>query len=199
MTIKKPTEERRREIADAAIKILGERGLREFTAANIAAEVGISDGTVFRHFKDMNEIAQIVVERIRERLEMAPPQFDNPLDRLQDFVLRRVRAVATQPEIQSLIFSDQIAHALGAAGAEQVAALRNSGRKFVSSCLEEAAKKGLIRDGLDIDSTVLLIMGTMMGVLFAAKDGALRHSVEETGARCWQIISLVLAPKQEAL
>ncbi len=196
MTVKKPTEERRREIADAGIKILGARGLREFTAANIAAEVGISDGTVFRHFKDMNEIANAVVERVRERLTMAPSELEDPVERLHDFVLRRVHAVATQPEIQSLIFSDQIDHALGAAGVGQVAALRNAGRRFVKSCLDEAVQKGLVREGLDVDSTVLLIMGTMMGVLFAVKDDALSVSIDETGVRCWQTLSLVLGPNQ---
>ncbi|MFZ1613040.1 MAG: helix-turn-helix domain-containing protein, partial [Holophaga sp.] len=72
MTTRKSTQERRREIADAAIKIIGERGLREFTAAQLAREVGIKDGTIFRHFKDMNEIKLTVLDRLQELLETAP-------------------------------------------------------------------------------------------------------------------------------
>ena len=43
MTTRMPTAERKAQIVDAAIKIIGEKGLREFTAAQIGREVGIKD------------------------------------------------------------------------------------------------------------------------------------------------------------
>lgn len=84
MTVRKPTEERRREIAAAAIKIIGERGLREFTAAQLAEEVGIKDATIFRHFKDMNEVKEAALDRLQGLVDAAPdPMAANPLTRLE--------------------------------------------------------------------------------------------------------------------
>ncbi|MEK7703329.1 MAG: TetR/AcrR family transcriptional regulator [Myxococcota bacterium] len=198
MTTRKPTVQRRREIADAAIKIIGERGLREFTAANLAEEVGIKDGTIFRHFKDMNDVVRGVLDRLEELLAAAPEAAGDPIERLRGFVMGRLHAVAAQPGIQSLLFSDQISHALGEEGPRRVAALRNRSRAFIRSCLGEAAVKGLIRQDIDIEGAVLIVAGMATGFLFAAKDGALVASVDEMAVRCWQTLQAMFEPKQVA-
>ena len=192
MTVRKSSEERRREIADAAIRIIGERGLREFTAAHLAREVGIRDGTIFRHFKDMNEIARAVLDRLQERLEIPPQAAGNPLDRLEVFVLGRLRAVGVQPGIQSLLFSDQVSHALGAEGPRRVAALRNRGRDFIRSCLHEAAGQGLLRKDLDVEAAVILVTGMVMGFLFASKDRALPAPAARMEKRTWHSLRSML-------
>lgn len=192
MTSRKPTEERRREIADAAIKIIAERGLREFTAANLAREVGIKDSTIFRHYKDMNEIAGAVLDRLQNLMVEEQQSTGDPLERLEEFVLSRLRSVAVQPGIQSLVFSDMISQALGAGGTGRVAALRNRGREVVRSCLHEAAGKGLLREDLDIESAVVLVTGTVMGFLFAVKDGAIEGSADQAAQRAWRALLQLL-------
>ncbi len=196
MTARKPKEERRREIADAAIKIIEERGLREFTAANIAREVGIKDGTIFRHYKDMNEIAHAVLDRLHDVMEAEPRAEGEPLARLEEFVLSRLHAAAVRPGIQSLIFSDQISHALGTDGHSRVAALRNRSREFIRVCLIDASEKGQLREDVDIGGAVLLITGSVMGFLFAAKDGALPGPAKEMERRCWKTIRSMLVESQ---
>lgn len=189
MTVhRKPTAERRHEIVDAAIKVIGERGLRGFTAAQLAREVGIKDGTIFRHFKDMDAIIWAMLERIEEQLGTLPQGIENPIERLQAFVASRLHAVAVNPGIQSILFSDQLAHALGAQGPQRVAALRDRGRAFIRASLNEALGKGLVRNDLDIEAAVLVITGTVMGFLFAAKDAALVAPVAEMQQRSWQTL-----------
>jgi AcrR family transcriptional regulator len=194
MATRKPTQERRREIADAAIKIMSERGLRDCTAARLAHEVGITDGTIFRHFKDKHEITRAALDRLQELIDTAPRAGADPVERLRDFVKIRLRAVALQPGLQSLLFSDQLSHALGDDGPKRVAGLRNRGRAFVTSCLREAADAGLVRRDLDVETTMLLITGIVMSVLIAAKDGALHAPVPDMDARVWEAISSLLTP-----
>ena len=193
MTTRKPTEQRRKEIVDAALEILGERGLREFTAAQLASAVGIKDGTIFRHFKDMSEIVRAVLDRIEELSPVASSSTGDPLARLEEFVLSRLRSIAVRPGIQSLLFSDQLSQALGAEGPVRVAALRNRGRQFIRSCLHEAAEQGRLREDVDLEGAVLLVTGMVMGFLFAAKDNALPVPAEEMERRCWQTLRLALA------
>ncbi len=198
MTARKPTQERRREIADAAIKIIGERGLRECTAAQLAHEVGITDGTIFRHFKDKHEIILAALDRLQELIVTAPRTGADPMERLRDFVTNRLHAVAVQPGLQSLLFSDQLSHALGDDGPRRVAALRNRGRAFVRSCLREAADTGLVRQDLDVEATMLLITGTVVSFLLATKDGSMQAPVPDMEERIWQTISSLLAPATQA-
>ncbi len=193
MTIRRTTEERRTEIVDAAIAIIGEQGLRAFTAAHLAARVGIRDGTIFRHFPDMQAITTAVLDRLEAILLAEPPRAESdPLERLRQFVLTRLSAVALQPGIQSILFSDQLAHAMGDVGQRRVAALRNRGRDRVRACLVEATEKGLLREGLDIEAAVLMINGMVMGLLFAAKDGALREPISVVAERALQTLDVML-------
>lgn len=193
MGVRKSTEERQMEIANAAIKIIGDQGLRDFTMARLAEEVGIKDGSIFRHFKDKQEILNAVIERIEEILvATAPRELDDPLERLEAFLTTRMHAVASQPGLLSIVFSDQLTHAMGDEGRRRVAELRNRGRAFVRSCLEEAVEKKLINSDTDIESSALLINGMVMSLLFASKDGAIEGPIEQAGRRAWRAFAQIL-------
>ena len=86
------TEERQKQITQAATKIIGEKGLRAFTVAKVAQEVGIKDSTIFRHFKNKDEIVSSVLDNLEEVLaQTVPPPTDNPLERLSTFFLNRIK------------------------------------------------------------------------------------------------------------
>lgn len=179
MTIRLSTEQRRAQIVDAAIKIIGEKGLREFTAAQIAQEVGIKDGTIFRHFKNKDEIVKAVLDRLEGLLlETTPSRIADPLERLSSFFLNRLKLVTSQPGIQSVVFSDQLSHAGGEEGLKRVMALRKKGREYILSCLLEASEKKLLRQELDLTDILILFNGAVMGLLFVAKDNFFKESIE---------------------
>lgn len=67
-TVKQPTEVRREQIARAAMDVIGREGMKAFTTANIAREVGISEANLYRHFKNKDAILRAVVDRIGETL-----------------------------------------------------------------------------------------------------------------------------------
>jgi AcrR family transcriptional regulator len=193
MTLRKSTQQRQTEIANAAIKIIGDQGLRDFTIARLAQEVGIKDGSIFRHFKDKQDILNAVIERIEDiLLTDAPSELADPLERLEAFLMTRIQAVASQPGLLSIVFSDQLAHAMGDEGHRRVAQLRNRGREFVRSCLEEAAKKKLIDPDIDLESAALLINGMVMSLLFASKDGAIQGPMDQVGRRVWRTFARLL-------
>jgi AcrR family transcriptional regulator len=193
MVVRKSTEERQVEIANAAIRIIGDRGLRDFTMARLAEEVGIKDGSIFRHFKDKQAILNAVVERIEEILVVkAPGEIEDPLERLEAFLTTRMRAVASQPGLLSIVFSDQLTHAMGDEGRRRVAELRNRGRAFLRSCLEEAIEKQLINSETDVESAALLINGMVMSLLFASKDGAIEGPIDQAGRRAWRTFAQLL-------
>lgn len=193
MGVRKSTGERQVEIANAAIKIIGDHGLRDFTMARLAKDVGIKDASIFRHFKDKQEILKAVLERIEEiLLATAPSDIEDPLERLEAFLTTRMHAVASQPGLLSIVFSDQLTHAMGDEGRRKVAELRNRGRAFVRSCLEEAIGKQLINPEIDVDSAALLINGMVMSLLFASKDGAIDRPIDEAGRRAWRTFAQLL-------
>jgi AcrR family transcriptional regulator len=175
-----PTEERRAQITQAAMKIIGEKGLRAFTIVNVAKEVGIKDGTVFRHFKNKKEIVCAVLDALEKIFDgTIPSSTAGPLERLGEFFLNRIKGISDHPGIQSIIFSDQLSHAGGEIVFKRVTQQRKKAQKYIQSCLVEASQQGLIRQEIDLDDILVLFHGVIMSLVFLSKNHSLSGSMEE--------------------
>ncbi len=192
MTVRQPTEERRRQIADAALKIIAEQGLGRFTTQAIAAEIGVTDGTLFRHFASKEEIVLAALDRVEEQLfEGFPPDDPDPLVRLERFFWFRAALVGANPVIARLAFSDELPHAAGPRGAQQVESWKQRSLGFIVSCVEEAAAQGRIPRGLPVLEIGMMVMGTLLALVrfgeFAAGPAAT--------SRAWTVIERLLGRK----
>lgn len=167
MTVRQPTEERRRQIADAALTLIAERGLGKFTTAAVASLVGLSDGALFRHFKNKRAIVLAVIQSIEDRLFEGPlPSDGDPLDRLEAFVRRRVRLLVDNPSIMRLVFSEQLVQASGDEGNALVRRMQKRSIGFIRDRLLEAEAAGLLREGLSADHLTIVVYGSIFGVCY---------------------------------
>ncbi|MCD6499338.1 MAG: TetR/AcrR family transcriptional regulator [Deltaproteobacteria bacterium] len=195
MTTRMHTEERRVQIADACMKIIGEKGLRAFTVAQIAQEVGIKDGSIFRHFKNKEEIIDAVLDRLEEILaDTIPSSVPDPLERLRTFFLNRVDAVVKQPGVRALVLSNDLIHAGGPAVFERVMRMRRKAQEYLRACLVEAAHAGLVRRDIDVDDVVILLHGAVMSLVFLSNANALHGAAED---RARQVLGTLLSMVQK--
>ncbi len=165
MAERKPTATRRREIADAALAVIAERGLGGFTALAVARRVGVSDGALFRHFASKRAMVSAVVDRVEDVLFSGlPPAGDDPLARLGAFFLHRAAAFRDHPGVASLVHSDDLLRAASPADAARVQAFRRRSQALVRSCLAEAARQGALAEGLAPADAAALVFGAL-GVL----------------------------------
>lgn len=156
------TEARQRQIAAAALEVIARQGLRRFTAAAIAQEVGLTSGALFKHFPDKAAIAQAAMDLVEETMfEGFPPEHPDPLERLGLFFQRRLEAIAASPSIGVLVTSDQLMHVSGVTSGERVARWQERSSRFIRACLEEAAEAGSLREGVEIDAMVVLVHGAI--------------------------------------
>ena len=163
---------RRLQIADAALKIIDEQGLGRFTTAAIAAEIGVTDGSLFRHFASKEEIVLAALDRAEERLfDGFPPDDALPLSRLERFFRHRAALVREAPVIARLAFSDELVHAAGPAGAAQVEGWRARSLAFVAGCLEDACALGHASPTLEPRAGALLVLGALMALSRLAQGG----------------------------
>ena len=185
VTRRLPTEERRRQLVDAALGIIAEAGLQRFTTAAIAERVGISEGALFRHFRNKQAIVVAALDRVEEVMfERLPDRTDDPLDWLGQVVSYRVQMVHEHPGIPRIVFSDELAHAAGPEGAARVAALKRRALALGREALLEAQRRGQLVDGVSVEDMTLMVQGLIFALLFGAP-AAEPNDAAARAARAW--------------
>lgn len=161
---RKSTEERRRQIAQAALKIIAEQGLGKFTTSAIAQEVGLSDGALFRHFKSKNEIVMAAIEILEDELfQQLPASREDPLEELGEVIQRRLDFLSQNPHLFRLFFSEQLAQASGEMGMTRIRGMRTRTLEFIRGSLKRAKKAGLLREDLSVDELTVVVFGSVFG------------------------------------
>ncbi|MEZ4473179.1 MAG: TetR/AcrR family transcriptional regulator [bacterium] len=168
VTPRLPTEQRRRQIADAALRLLADAGVAGLTLVELGRAVGISDASVLRHFKDKPAIVEAAIERFGELLaEDLPTDIADPLRRLGAFFVRRLTKVRAHPELMALAYDRRLRDAAGEAGTARVDAHIGRSARFVGSCIDEAREAGAIGADIPTQMWVWIIAGLLRGASFA--------------------------------
>jgi AcrR family transcriptional regulator len=188
---RKPADDRRREIADAALRVIAAGGLRRFTAVALAREVRLSDAALFRHFPSKEAIVDAAVDRVEELLFAGfPPQAADPVDRLGAFFAQRVAVLSANPGISALLMSEELAKAGTARTVARVATLRRRSLAFVRACVDEARERGRLRPGLGAEEASVVVVGALLAL--AHVPGAAEEPISSLAPRVWGAIDTLL-------
>jgi len=169
-SVRLPTAERRLQIAEAVLRIMSAPGGRPFTVAALAEEVGVAEGTLFRHFKTKAEIVDAAIDLLAAALETSfPPEAaageqSEPLERLGTFVVQRLTLVRQRPEFLRLAFNDRLADAAGPDGAARIESIIGRSVQFIRDCMTEAQERG----DVDADVSAMILVWMVIGVIRGA-------------------------------
>ncbi len=153
---------RREEIAETALRLIGQRGISNLTMAALAAEIGITAGALFRHFKSRDAILEAAADVGIARLEAAHPDPGlPPLDRLRAFATRRSEAAAADPGVRWLLSAEQAVHALPKDAAWKLDGAARRSVRILLDALAEGAARGEIRDDFAPEVLLVPVAGTI--------------------------------------
>lgn len=163
-------EQRRPQIAAAALKIIAEKGPGGFTTKSLSREVGLAEGTIFRHFESKEDIVRAAIDQLEQMLneDLADAGRGDPVSRLGRFFRRRIELIGENPGVVRILFSDELARTGSAADADRILLLKQRSRDFIGGCIEEAASAGSLRSRLPTDMISLIVQGAALAVLFGA-------------------------------
>jgi AcrR family transcriptional regulator len=156
------SETRQQQIAEAALWVLAEAGVGGFTTRAIAARVGVTDGTLFRHFADKQAIVLAAMDLLEEGL-LADLQFEgDPIERLEAMFRARAVFVGSNNSVGRLIFSEQLVHLAGDEGRARVSGWRTQSVKFLFGALQEARAAGHTPPGIEPAALAQIIQGVLL-------------------------------------
>lgn len=162
MRQRKPTAERRREIALAVLKVIGERGLTSLTTKTLSQEVGVTTGALFRHFASFDEILRETVRRAIHEVDATFPEASlPPLERLMGLARNRVELLTSAPGLSWLLRSEQAYLTLPADAVASLQSVVKRSRRYLLHAIRGGQAQGSIRDDIQSENLLVPIMGTI--------------------------------------
>lgn len=160
--MRRPTEDRRAQITDAALGIIATRGIAALSTSSVARAVGLTSGALFRHFASLDAILEAVAERVAGLLASTyPPAELPPRERLERFFVARTAMADEHAGIPRLVLSEQFTYALPERAQKALRAAVRDTHAFVRDAVAEAQREGTIRDDAAPDALAAIVVGTM--------------------------------------
>ena len=163
--------QRRSELLRAGTTVFARAGYRGARVGDIAAEAGVSEPLLYRHFPSKKALFCELLDRIGRRIvEMwqdAIAEAPNALEALRRTGRVYVRNLAEHPAEARLQFQ-----ALAETSDPEIAAVLRTNHlryvEFFGDLLEQGRVQGVIRSALDTNAAAWLLNG--MGVAFTVRD-----------------------------
>lgn len=190
------TKVRQRQIVEAARRLIIRYGSEHVTVRRIAAEVGFSEGAIYRHFKSKKDILALLADHIEETLlediAHSGVTAKTPLETL-DLVLRsHLSAVEQRRGISFQV----IAEIVSLGDKELNRRISETIDKYIRQIkgfLQEALKAGQVRDDIDLEAAAMLLFGMIQGLVNIWALSNYSFNPEERYAPLWEIFRKAIA------
>ena len=163
-----PAEERRAVTVEAVIALAAEKNPNDITTADIARQMDVTQGSLFRHFSTKDAIWQSVMEWVAERLmsriDSAARGAESPLNALNAMFMAHVDFVVDHPGVPRMMFGQlQNAGMTPAKRMAQTLIQRYSER--ISARLEQGKANAEIAADVDTRAAAILFVGMLQGLV----------------------------------
>jgi AcrR family transcriptional regulator len=155
-------EERREQILHSAIKVFARTNYRAARIADIAAEAGISEAMIYKHFPSKKSIFLEILERMSERIiffwQQELDREPDALQALRNMVLAYYRRVKKHPD-ELKIHSQAVSEIGDEAIRLQLREDYQSYMRFVEKVIQNGIRQGVIRENADTEAMTFLYTG----------------------------------------
>jgi AcrR family transcriptional regulator len=159
---KKSTRVRKEEIIQAALEVVGSKGVRALTISAIAASAGMSEANIYRHFSGKDDIyaalADYIGTAVMGKAAAIAGGSRKPLEKLETIYFSHISLIAEHPGIPRFVFSDDI-H-LGQKGVTDTLSLRIGNYiETITGVIAAGVAEGELNPGLSPRETALTLLG----------------------------------------
>ena len=190
------SETRRTQVAEAALRTIVEDGVSRFTTKAVAKRVGISDGTLFRHFGSKQEIVLEAVRMLDAKMATGLVSTDDDLRDLETFFRHRAKFVGAHASVGRLVFSNALLHLGGDLTRKMIMGWRAKSVKYLLERLTCLQNDETFRSDLEVSAMSMFVQGSLLTFAIQASLGESTSgpSLEVRIDQAWAAILLILKP-----
>jgi AcrR family transcriptional regulator len=161
-------EHRRAEIIAAAARVFAAKGYHVAAVSDVAADLGVAHGTIYRYFKSKQEIGDRVLDRVLQLLALTlleeDPAASNTVDEYREQTIRIINRIFDLYELHPDLMRC-FQHQSINIDAERIGAALDGFSEFVERFMRNGVAKGFLRDDLDIEVMSQSFVGVMFDIL----------------------------------
>jgi AcrR family transcriptional regulator len=183
-TVKKrlSSEERQSEIIRVAIELAANKGVDSVTTQDMADAMHLTQGAIFRHFATKDDIWVAVIEWVRERLmkvlNKAAADATDPLNAIERMFFAHIAFISKHPAIPRLLFSELL-HKKNSKLRQLIQGIISGYEARIAGLLDEAKSQSLASADLDSQSTAVLYIGMIQGLVMQSSIFGGKHSLQQ--------------------
>ncbi len=186
---------RQRQILEAALDLVSERGPEAVTVKAIAGRVGFSDAAVYRHFRSKSQILALMVDlfadgsrrTLREIQEGAAPA----LEKLRRFFLDRCRVFAADRVMATVMFAEGLFQE-DRQLAGRIHQVLQEHRALLLQVIRAGQCRGAIRP-LNAEHLFTLVMGSLRLLVLQWRIGGSAFDLPGAGEKLWATLEALIA------
>jgi len=168
VTKHKNTEVRRKQIINAARKLIIRHGSEHVTVRGIAKMVGISEGAIYRHFKSKRDILSLLADDIENNLlgdlAEASAHGNSSLEVLDSVLRSHLSAIEKRRGVSFQVIAEIIS--LGDKRLnKKISDNINKYIDYLAELLSRGVKSGEVREDINLEAAAMVLFGTIQGLV----------------------------------
>ncbi len=191
------TEVRQQQIIDAAGRLIFKYGSEHLTVKRIAAEVGITEAAIYRHFKSKKSILSFLLSHIEKVLlsDISPESAGNEpvtLDAIEKILRNHFSTIGMRKGISFQVIAEIIS--LGDRKLNKQASQTID--KYIlrlKELLTDGVRDGAVRKNIDLDASATLLFALIQGLvnIWALREGS--FNLIEKYTSLWEVYRQAIA------
>lgn len=189
---------RREQIIQAAMNLIASRGLKGLSMAALANRIGLVPSAIYRHFKSKNDILDMILNFIQERLltnvRIACKETSEPMERLQRILRRHVETLRENRAIPRIIFTEDVFSG-NPKRKTKVYRIVNGYLEGLNKIIRDGQEKGQIRSDMDSKTGALMFLGMIQpgAILWFLSDG--KFDISKQSEKNWNVFREAIRAK----
>jgi AcrR family transcriptional regulator len=188
MLTKKSTKVRKEEIVQAALEVIGKKGVGALTIAAIAETVGMCEANIYRHFDGKDDINLAIVDfigvAVMGKASTIAAGSRKPLEKLETIFFSHIKLISEHPGLPRFIFSEDVR--LGNQKlAENISFRLGSYVETLAGIIAAGINEGDLRHGLSPRETALTFLGMVQSTALRWAIGSESFDINVEAKKLW--------------
>jgi len=184
---------RQQEIVDCARKIITTHGIENLTIREIADDLDVTDGALYRHFKSKREIISLLIDDIEDTLlnaiESAAQEADDPITKLINIFLLHISYAEQRKGVSFIVINETLSLKDRSLQRKMFKVIHRYIKK-IKDILEDGVKTGKFRKEINLNSASVAFFGMVQSMVTLWALSGFKYSLKRS--RLYEMLNIYI-------